>query len=150
MFRRREARPEPAGVHPSAGWLGIKTRSQGGFYHTREGAKSTHLASVSLDVPHRGGKSSSPGLFGPLPPDTLRSLHTPLQTTPALFPRKREITPACFVYSRSRYQEPRGARSRAARGWGQGAPGLPPTHPAFPLLNEGSWLLPEPEPAFYK
>lgn len=32
------------------------------------------------------------GLLGPFPPGTLGSLHTPLQTTPASFPRKREIT----------------------------------------------------------
>ena len=116
MFRRQEARPEPAGVHPSAGRLGIKTRSRGGFYHTREGAKSTHL---SLDVPHRAGKSSSPGLFGPLPPGTLFSPHAS-PDHPSFVSKEEGNYPSLFVYSRSRYQEPQGAHSRTARGWGWG------------------------------
>ena len=67
-------------------------------------------------VPHRAGKSSSPGLFGPLPPGTLRSLHTPLQTTPALFPRKREITPACLFIP--------GLGTRSPEGPAAGRPGV--------------------------
>ena len=129
VFRRQEARPEPAGVHPSAGRLGIKTRSRGGVYHTREGAKSTHL---SLDVPHRAGKSSSPGLFGPLPPGTLRSLHTPLQTTPALFPRKREITPACLFIPSLGTRSPKGPA--AGRPWVGGGGLRACLQPTLPFL----------------
>lgn len=146
MLRRQEARPEQAGVHPSAVWLGIKTRSRGGFYHTREGAKSTHLASVSSDVPRRAEKSSSLGLFGPFPPGTLPSLHTPLQTTPALFPRKREITSACLFIPCLGTRSPGGPQG--APGVGVGSLGLAPAHSAFPFLSEGSQSLPEPESAF--
>ena len=86
------------------------------------------------------------------PPSTWHSPVSPHASPdhPSFVSKEEGNYPSLFVYSRSRYQEPRGACSRAALGWGWGAPGLPPTHPAFPLLKEGSWPLPEPEPAFYK
>lgn len=145
--RHDQSRPGP----PQAGWQGVKTCSWWGLYHTGESAKSTHLASVSLDVPCRAGKLlswSSLGLFGPFPPGTPGSPHAS-PDHPSFVSKEEGNYLGLFVYSLSWYQEPE--RPVVGKpGVGVGALVLVPIHWAFPLLNKGPRPLPEPEPSFCK
>ena len=67
-----------------------------GAFITPERVQNQHIWPRCPQMFPAGQGSDHRGLLGPFPPGTLGSLHTPLQTTPALFPRKREITSACL------------------------------------------------------
>lgn len=101
VFRRQESETRASWVHPSARPAGIKTRSRG--FITGEVQNNTSVLRCSP----QGRKSSSLGLFGPLPPGILFSPHAS-PDHPALFPREGKLPQLVCLFPVSVPGAPRG------------------------------------------
>lgn len=116
----------------------MTTSSRWGCYHTREGATSTHLASVSSDVPRGAGEG--PSLAGLARFHlALWAPHTAPQSRPPelCFPGRGKWPRLVCLFFVLWHQEPE--RPVGGAGWGgRGGGGAPvPIHSAFALPNKG-------------